>query len=90
MQVSGSNRLTPTRKDEEMSDEENDKLVASIANRLLEIADKPIDDLRSIAGYGVESRQEAIRHHKGKTRAQLLSYIISEEFSTFEQPVADR
>jgi hypothetical protein len=55
-------------------------LMYAIAERAEELADKPLDELRSIAGYGCSSRADAVKTHKGKRRGELLGMILTTEF----------
>lgn len=59
---------------------END-LVYAVAKRVRELADKPLNDLRSDAGYGCKTQAEAIRINRYKKRGELIEEIITEEFT---------
>lgn len=58
---------------------END-LVYEVTKRVRELADRSIPELRSDAGYGCDTRAEAIRINRHKKRGDLIEEIILEEF----------
>lgn len=60
--------------------EDRNEWIDLIAKRLKVIGGYPMDDLRSLAGFGCRSRADAIQSHKHCKRGELLSIIIEEEF----------
>jgi hypothetical protein len=55
-------------------------VVYAVMTRVRALADRPVKELRALAGFDGMTREEAIRAHKYEDRAELLELIVTEEF----------
>lgn len=63
-----------------MGSNSNDFL-GDIIKRVKELADLSMPQLRSAGGYDCDSEAQARTLHKGKTRGEIIEFILVEEFS---------
>lgn len=65
-------------------------LVCAVAKRAHELANKKLDNLRGVAGYGCDTEAEAVRLNKHRDRGDLIEEILTEEFwAEFPKEFAD-